>query len=281
MQDVKAQKESICEIGRRLYTKGFAAANEGNLSIRIGDDRVLCTPTMQCKGFMKPADICTVDMTGKQLEGVKKRTSEVLLHLEIYKRRPDVKSVVHCHPPHATAFGVAREPIPVCVLPEPEIFLGEVPIAPYETPGSQDFAETISPFVDSTNTIVLANHGTVSFEKDVERAYWLTEILDSYCRILIYAKQLGGVKYLPAEKGRELLKLRMEWGFDDPRSKIDAAGGGQHDLFGHSWMVSQLAQRAFPAHRGDDEALGQKAISPDLDWLIEEIAERVANRLKR
>src|SRR5829696_5235421 len=152
MQEQKL-KEQICEIGRRLYNKGFAAANDGNISIRVGENEVLCTPTMVSKGFMKPEDVCKVDMEGKQLAGARKRTSEVLLHLAVYRERPDVKSVVHCHPPYATAFAVAGEPIPKCVLPGVEVFLGEVPIARYETPGTNKFAETITPFLKHCNTI--------------------------------------------------------------------------------------------------------------------------------
>ena len=144
---------------------GFAAANDGNISVRLNENEVLCTPTMHCKGFLKPKDICLVDMEGNQIAGKKKRSSEVLLHLEIMKARPDVQSVVHCHPPHATAFAVAREPIPQAVLPEVEVFLGEVPIAPYETPGGKKFAETILPFVKQSNVIILANHGTVSLRR--------------------------------------------------------------------------------------------------------------------
>ena len=188
MAELEKLKRDICDIGKRIYAKGFAAANEGNVSIRVDENTVLCTPTRHCKGFMEPEDICTVDMTGTQISGSRKRTSEVLLHIEIYKSRPEIKSVVHCHPPHATAFGVAREPIPNAVLPEPDIFLGEIPIAAYETPGNQNFAETIRPFIDKTNIIVLANHGTVSYDVEIEQAYWLTEILDAYCRVLILAK---------------------------------------------------------------------------------------------
>ena len=262
MDQLETHKESICEIGRRLYAKGFAAANEGNLSIRVAQNRILCTPTLCCKGFMSPTDICTVDMTGKQLSGRRKRTSEVLLHIEVYKRRPDVNSVVHCHPPHATAFAVAGEPIPTCVLPEPDIFLGEVPIAPYATPGNQDFAATISPFVEATNTIILANHGTVSYETDIERAYWLTEILDAYCRILILAKQLGGIRYLSSQQGQELLKLRTEWGFADPRAANPEAGQGGHDLFRDSWAASGLSQKAFAPHPSQADGAGYAAIEP-------------------
>jgi L-fuculose-phosphate aldolase len=112
MMNVYKIKQDICDIGRRIYNKGFAAANDGNISVRISENEILCTPTMHSKGFMKPDDICTVDMTGKQTGGRKKRSSEALLHLEIYKQRADLKSVVHCHPPHATAFAIAREPIP-------------------------------------------------------------------------------------------------------------------------------------------------------------------------
>ncbi|MBN1909642.1 MAG: class II aldolase/adducin family protein, partial [Pirellulales bacterium] len=145
MPSLHQVKQEICQIGDRIYKKGFAAANDGNISYRIRDNEVVCTPTMISKGFMKPDDLCTVDMDGKQLSGKRKRTSEILLHLAIMKHRPEVKSVVHCHPPHATAFGIAREPVPQCILPEVEIFLGEVPIARYDTPGSQNFADTILP----------------------------------------------------------------------------------------------------------------------------------------
>ena len=133
-------RREIVEIGRRLWERGYVASNDGNISARLGD-RVLVTPTGLSKGFLKPEDISTIDGTGKQIAGRKKRSSEALLHLEIYKQRSDVTSVVHCHPPHATAFAVAREPIPQCVLPEVEVFLGDVPITKYETPGGQAFAD--------------------------------------------------------------------------------------------------------------------------------------------
>jgi L-fuculose-phosphate aldolase len=188
-------REHMCEIGRRLYAKGFAAANDGNITYRLNDKEILCTPTMISKGYMKPDDICKVDYDGKQLAGTKKRTSEVLLHLVVYKLNKNVNAVVHCHPPHATAFAVAHEPIPKCVLPEVEVFLGEVPIARYETPGNQKFADTIAPYVKDSNTILLANHGTVTFGPTLDNAYFNTEIIDAYCRILILAKQLGRVNY--------------------------------------------------------------------------------------
>ncbi|MCL2624884.1 MAG: class II aldolase/adducin family protein, partial [Planctomycetaceae bacterium] len=214
MNNIHKLKEEICDIGRRIYNKGFAAANDGNISYRFDENRVLCTPTQICKGFMKPDDLCVVDMEGNQISGQRKRTSEIMLHLTIMKRRPEVKSIVHCHPPHATAFGIAREAIPQCVLPEVDIFMGDVPIARYAIPGGQDFADTILPFVDKTNIVVQANHGTVSWGPTVERAYWLTELLDAYCRILLISRDLGRVDYFNKNEAEDLLKLKQQWNID-------------------------------------------------------------------
>jgi L-fuculose-phosphate aldolase len=242
-------KEEICDIGRRIYAKGFAAGNDGNISYRLAANEVLCTPTMICKGFMKPADLCTVDMEGNQLSGQRKRTSEVRLHLAIMKARPEIKSVVHCHPPHATAFAVAREPIPQCVLPEVEVFLGDVPITKYETPGNQAFADTVLPFVHKSNVIILANHGTVSFGDSVEKAYWWTEILDAYCRILMLARDLGKVTYFDEPKARELLDLKTQWGYTDPRlgPGMENCDICANDIFRESWQQTGVQRRAFEA----------------------------------
>src|SRR3954454_814264 len=210
-------REQMCEIGRRVYARGFVAANDGNISFRLSEDRVLCTPTRVSKGFMKPDDLCIVDLDGKQVAGTRKRSSEILLHLSVLKARPDVRSCIHTHPPHATAFAVAHEPIPKCILPEFEVFLGEVAIAPYETPGTQAFAETVLPYVKDTDTIILANHGTITYGSDLQDAYFKTEIIDAYCRILILSKQLGTVNYYSDEKAAELIKIKPALGIPDPR----------------------------------------------------------------
>src|SRR3954454_21632706 len=237
-------KEQICEIGRRLYNKGFAAANDGNISIRLNEKEILCTPTMVSKGFMKPDDLCKVDYEGKQLAGTRKRSSEILLHLSVYKNRPDVNAVVHCHPPHATAFAVAREPIPHCVLPEVEVFLGEVPMAVYETPGTQKFAETVLPYVKNCNTIILANHGTVTFGPSLENAYFNTEIIDAYCKILILARQLGKVNYFSQQETKELLDLKKKLGYDDPRLKAENCDLCANNTFGRGYSEVSTAPPA-------------------------------------
>jgi L-fuculose-phosphate aldolase len=249
MQNIHQIKQDICDIGRRIYNRQFAAANDGNITVRVGENEVLCTPTLHCKGFLKPEDISLVDMTGKQISGRKKRSSEALLHLEIYRQRADIRSVVHCHPPHATAFAIAREPIPQCILPEVEVFLGDVPITKYETPGGQAFADTIIPFVKKTNVMILANHGTVSYGETVEQAYWWTEILDSYCRMLMLARQLGHVAYLSEGKSRELLDLKDQWGYKDPRNTEEFKNCDicANDIFRDSWASAGVERRAFPA----------------------------------
>lgn len=249
MQNLHQIKQDMCDIGRRIYNRQFAAANDGNITVRVGENEVLCTPTLHCKGFLKPDDISLVDMNGKQISGRKKRSSEALLHLEIYRQREDIRSVVHCHPPHATAFAIAREPIPQCILPEVEVFLGDVPITKYETPGGQAFADTIIPFVKKTNVMILANHGTVSYGETVEQAYWWTEILDSYCRMLMLARQLGHVAYLSEGKSRELLDLKDKWGYKDPRNTEEFKNCDicANDIFRESWADAGVERRAFPA----------------------------------
>lgn len=245
MQNEYKLKELMCEIGRRVYNKGFAAANDGNITIRLNDKEILCTPTMVSKGFMKPDDICKVDYEGKQLAGKRRRTSEVLLHLVVYKERPDVAAVVHCHPPHATAFAVAREPIPKCILPEVEVFLGEVPMARYETPGGQKFAETILPYVKDCNTIILANHGTVTFGPNLEAAYFNTEIIDAYCKILILARQLGQVNYFSEDQTRELLNLKKKLGYDDPRLRNENCDLCGNSIFDRGYSEFTPKPKAF------------------------------------
>ncbi|MBM83946.1 MAG: aldolase [Planctomycetaceae bacterium] len=280
-------KEEICEIGRRVYNKGFAAANDGNISVRVGDNEVLCSPTMICKGFMTPDDICAVDLEGNQIAGTRKRTSEVLLHLTIMKERPDVKAVVHCHPPHATAFAVAREAIPQCVLPEVEVFMGEVAFAPYETPGGQEFADTVKPFLNASNTIILTNHGTVTFGKDLTDAYWKTEILDAYCRILLLAKQLGNIHYLGEQHSRELLDLKKRLGFDDTRFHVDGCDLCGNTAFLDSYKGETPKQTGlnpaphYPGYLQTPTPSSSASAAGDVEDLVQAITDQVMASMKK
>jgi L-fuculose-phosphate aldolase len=278
MTTEREHKEFICEIGRRLYAKGFAAANDGNITVRLSEKVFLCTPTMVSKGFLKPEDICTVDENGKQLAGNRKRTSEVLLHLSVYRNRPDINAVVHCHPPYATAFAVAHEPIPKCVLPEVEVFLGEVPIAVYETPGDQRFADTIVPYVRDTNTILLANHGTITYGPDLEKAYFNTEIIDAYCRILLLAKQLGRVNYFDDAKTRELLEFKKRIGYDDPRFHKEGCDICGPSIFSNGYGDFVPEPHAFPigeTYLDRPKANGHAAADVDMEKLVQLVTDQV------
>ena len=204
-----------------MYAREFVAAHEGNLSIKLGDGNILCTPTMQCKGFLRPEQLCIIDEEMNQVSGPLKATSEIRLHLEIFRQRSDVNAVVHSHAPHATAFAVANRPFPCGVLAEPELFLGEVGLAPFETPGTDDFAKSITPFVQQTNTILLANHGVVTYAEDLEKALWMTEILDAACKTIILSAAIGGPQQLTKEQSRALAKARQRYRFKDPRDLDD------------------------------------------------------------
>ena len=214
-------KKQLCEIGRNIWLRGFCAGNEGNHSVRISDDRVLCTPTGISKGMLDPEDICVVDMDGNQVEKNargRKRTSEVMVHLAIYKARPDIKAVIHSHPPHAVAFCIANIPLPEGVHPEAEVFLGKTVYADYATPGGPKLPESfLHKLTPESNTILMANHGSVSFAKSLMDAYYLLEILDNYCKQLILARQLGQVNVLNSNQMTELLQLKQRFGMPDSR----------------------------------------------------------------
>jgi L-fuculose-phosphate aldolase len=233
---------------------------------------------MICKGFMKPEDMCVVDYEGKQLRGTRKRSSEILLHLAVYKHRPDVKAVVHCHPPHATAFAVAGIPIPNCVLPEVEVFLGEVPTAIYETPGTQKFADTIVPHLKASNTIILANHGTVTFGPDLEKAYWNSEIIDAYCKILILARQLGNVNYFTQGQTKELLDLKKRLGYDDVRfSQGENCDLCANNTFGRGYAEpgAGAAGQICACNSSTAQGNGHVATAQDAEKLVRVITDQV------
>ena len=242
-------KKQICEIGRRMYEKGYVAANDGNISVRLGDGRYLCTPTGVSKGFLTPDMVCVVDDEGNQIGGSWPRTSEILLHLEIFHELPEINAVAHAHPPHATAFAVAGIEVPTCILPEVEILIGRIPLAEYDTPGGKNFAETILPHLrNKANTILLANHGAVACDKTLEQAYFHLETLDMYCQILLLSKQVGDVRQITPPKVKELLEIKGRLGFDDPRFDGDCQ---VCTLAGSDEFLRGFSTCAIPQHAAD------------------------------
>ena len=211
-------KEQLCDIGRRLWQREYVDGNGGNIAIRVGEDIALCTPTLVSKGFMKPADMCMVDFEGNQLAGEKKRTSEILMHLQIMKRQPRAVATVHCHPPYSTGFAVAGVEPPTCMVPEFEVF-ASVAIAPYRTPGTPEMGQLVADLVDEHNTILMANHGVVAWShNNLEDAYFKMEILEAYCRTVLVTAQLGHpAKTMTPSQLQDLLKIKQSLGIPDPR----------------------------------------------------------------
>src|SRR5580658_2874888 len=217
--EIHALKLQLCDIGRRLWSRAYVDGNGGNIAIRVAEGMALCTPTLVSKGFMKPEDMCLVDLDGNQLAGPKKRTSEILMHLQIMKRQARAVATVHCHPPHATAFAVAGVEPPTCMIPEIEVFIGKVPIAPYRTPGTPEMGKLVADLSDQHNTILMANHGVVSWSHvSVEDAYFKMEIIEAYCRTVVVAAQLGApLKTFSNAHLQDLLNIKQTLGIPDPR----------------------------------------------------------------
>ncbi len=227
-QSLYKLKQQMCDIGHRIWLKGFCAGNEGNHSIRIDDNHVICTPTGVSKGFLTPDMICLVDMDGNQLDKNSswRVSSEVKIHLALYKHDPKVKSVVHSHPPHATAFAMAHIPLPEGFHPEAEVFLGRVPTAEYATPSKQELADSLIPCMGpNTSSILMGNHGVVCYSrKDIMDAYYRLEILDAYSRILLLTKQLGQIQQLSPKQMQDLLEVKAKFGFPDERLACASSG---------------------------------------------------------
>lgn len=211
-------KKEICAVGRKLWMRQFVDGNGGNISYRIGPNEVICTPTLVSKFDLTPDDLCLVDLDGNQVAGSKPRTSEIFLHLEIYKAVPEAKATVHCHPPHATAYAITGKVPPNLVIPEFEVFIGKVAISPYETPGTPEFAHTVLPFVKQHNTVLLSNHGVACWADTVTHAEWYVEVLDTYCSTLMLASQLGApISFISESKESDLLAIKKRLGLPDVR----------------------------------------------------------------
>jgi len=213
--DIEKLKKLIVDLGRRSYNKNYNDGNGGNFSVRVGDNIVLCTPTMISKGSMTTEDMCFVDMEGKQLAGNRKRTSEVLAHLAIMKRQPLAKACCHAHPPHATAFALAGKTPPRCVNPETEIFIGQVGLADYGTPGTLHMANAVGEVGTDHDCVFMVNHGVMTWANDIETAFWKMENVEAHCYTSMLAFQLGGPKKFSDNDAAELVKIRKAMGMVD------------------------------------------------------------------
>ena len=207
-------KKQICDIGKRIYDRGMVAANDGNISVKISDNEFLCTPTGVSKGFMTPDYICKVDAEGNviQANGKFKPSSEIKMHMRVYKERPDVKSVVHAHPIYATSFAIAGIPLTQPIMPEAVIALGCVPIAEYGTPSTNEIPDAVEKYLQYYDAVLLANHGALSYSDSLLSAYHKMESLEFYAELLFKSKQLGGPKELSQAQVERLYEIRRQFG---------------------------------------------------------------------
>ena len=210
----EAIKEQICEIGRRMYAKDFVVANDGNISVRIGEDEVLCTPTGVSKGFMTPDMICKVNLEGEVVDtnGKNRPSSEMKMHLRVYKERPDVKAVVHAQPLFATAYAVMDRPLDKPLIPASIILLGSVPVARYGTPSTEEIPDAVSEYLQDYDAMLLENHGALSYGADLLGAYYKMESLEFYAKTIFICEMLGNTKVLDEEKIEALYEIRREMG---------------------------------------------------------------------
>ncbi|WP_442600272.1 class II aldolase/adducin family protein [Neobacillus sp. D3-1R] len=252
-------KTQICDIGKRVYDKGFVAANDGNISVRVDENTFLVTPTGVSKGFMTPEMLIKIDSEGNVLEGVCKPTSEIKLHLQVYKERPDIHSVVHVHPPYATAFAIAGIPLNQATMPESIVTLGSIPIAEYGTPSTDELSKSICPHIHNHNGALLENHGALTWGATLDQAYFRMESLEFCAKVNWIARQMNGDRELSFANVEKLLALKTQLGIT----------GESPD----GVMTNKQAEKVTPP-------LERSLSSKDIDTIVEKVTQAIANLIK-
>ena len=209
-------RADIVEAGRRLYARAYIASNDGNITARLDDRRLIATPKSVSKGFMTPDMMVIVDYDGHKLSGERDPSTELPMHLEIYRNRPDVNAVVHAHPPVATGFAVAGIPLTRAVLAEVITTLGSIPIAAYGTPSTAELPEAVRKYIKAHDGMLLANHGAVTCGTDVMSAYYKMEIIEHFANISLVARLLGGENLISRDEVERLQGLRGFYGIPAP-----------------------------------------------------------------
>jgi L-fuculose-phosphate aldolase len=209
-------RADIVEVGRRMYARGYTASNDGNISVRLGTDRLLMTPKSVCKGFMTPDMMCVTDLDGRKLQGDRDPSTEMLMHLEVYRQRPDVQAVVHAHPPIATGFAVAGIPLDRAVLAEVLTTLGSIPIAAYATPSTSELPAAVRQYIKAHDGMLLANHGALTAGADLFAAYYKMETIEHFAKISLVARLLGRENLIAREEVERLQELRGTYGIKAP-----------------------------------------------------------------
>lgn len=206
-------KQEICEVGHRLYDHGFVAANDGNISVKVSENEYYCTPTGVSKGSLTPDMIIKIDGEGNKLEGTLNPSSEIKMHLRVYRERPDVNAVVHAHPPVATAFTVAGIPLDRYILPEAVLTIGDIPTCEYGTPSTMEIPDSLMPYIQEHDAFMLKNHGALTVGNTLNRAFFTMEEVEFNANIMKMAMELGKIEEIPAEQMEKLMDLRVKMGF--------------------------------------------------------------------
>jgi L-fuculose-phosphate aldolase len=280
----------IVEVGRRLWTRGFVASNDGNISVRIGPDRLLMTPASVSKGFMSPEMMVITDLDGTLVSGApgRKPSSEAMMHLVAYRERPDVGAVVHAHPPLSTGFAVAGIPLDRAVLAEVVTTLGSIPIADYGTPSTPELAAAVAPYVKVHDGLLLANHGALALGKDLFGAYYKMETIEHFARISLVARMLGRERLLSSEEVQRLQGLRDRYGIASPAEICATPDPASADVDPTCQVVvapsspterlvadTSVASRTAPGRVGTDGEI--RLTYAQLTTLIEEAVDEILN----
>ncbi|MEE9234570.1 MAG: class II aldolase/adducin family protein [Candidatus Acidoferrales bacterium] len=204
-------RREICEVGRWVHQREYIAATDGNISVRLDNQRVLATPTLMSKGMMEPDDLAIVDYQGKKILGRRNASSELAMHLLIYRRRPDVQAVVHAHPPVATGYAAANLPLNLALISEVVLALGCIPVAEYGTPGTPELSDALAPLVGQYDAILMANHGVVTYGADLLSAYMRMETVEHFARVSLVSHLLGRQVLLSREEVGKLAEARARY----------------------------------------------------------------------
>ncbi len=264
-------KQQVIDVCHRVYNKGWVASNDGNVSVRVDHERVLCTPTGVSKGLLTPDDLCVIDMDGEKVEGAgdRKPSSEMKVHLMAYKERSDVSGVVHAHPPYGTGYALAGLSLGECKLPEVIIQLGTIPLTQYGLPGTDELPDKMREYIHQSDAFLMELHGVFTVGRGVLDSYFKMETVEHFAKIDFIARQLGGAQLFTKERAEELLAARERYGVTTPNIGCVADDGYAYPPGQGPGTVAEPAR----APEQQQPTIGN-------DALVEEVTRRVVQALK-
>src|SRR6267142_2086589 len=265
--DEQTARREICSVGQLLYERSYVVSSDGNVSVRLDDGRIVATPTMTCKGRMTEDSLAITDLEGKPLSD-RRASSELAMHLLIYRERPDAKAVRHAHPPHGTAFAVAGLAIDQPILSEVILTLGCVPLAGYGTPSTDELSDAMRPLIKHHNALLMANHGAVAYGSDLWQAFDRLETLEHTAKIAILSRALGGSRNLPPDAIEKLINVREAAGYLGEGARCQACG-----YLHETRLACPSGDRPSPATYFAESTNGSGKISLTREELVELLSQ--------